>query len=111
MVGWQRKVVINHCRSVVLGKEIGYFLAKHTVQLSGCDIFVAGSTTLNAVDDFQGSVDPDIARYEYFLKLIEELVVNSSSAGYCATNLLEYTGFGAFQTFVESFFFLLIEKT
>ena len=74
------------------------------------DIFIAGHTLLDTVDNLERSVDPDVRCDEDLLQIIEHLIVDGRFSGHGACQFLPYALFGLLQTLIKFLLLLLAGK-
>ena len=91
-----------------VGHHIGNDVVEQAVQLLGANVFVAGDTLFEVVDDFDGCLHTHIRRDKDFFELVKKVLVDGAAAQRRAPDFVEKALLGLFKTFVERLFFLFL---
>ena len=94
----------------VLFQQGGNFGTKDGVEFGGTDVFVSFDTFLQLLDNLESGLYPHVGGDKSFLKVVEDVLVNSGFAKNAFREFRKETFFGLGETVVEGLFFVFFTE-
>ena len=96
---------------IILCQQGCYLITQDGIQFTGGHIFIASHALFDTLDNLQRGFYTHIRGNQYFLQVVQHIVIHLRFASYSTSQLIEHTGLGFLQTFIQCFLFFLIKKT